>query len=94
MRAVIEPALRVGFGEREDARALAGLASIRVMPSAIAACTSGCAGIVEMAETGREILRTDEQAVDAVDRGDLLDLRQGRGRFDLHQQADLVVARA
>jgi len=43
-----------------------------------------------LAEGGGEVVRADEDAVDAVDLGDRLDLVERAFGLDLHQQADLA----
>lgn len=51
----------------------------------------GVAGVSQMSQAGGEIRGIDEQAVDAVDPGDRIDLAQGLLGLDLDQQADLFV---
>ena len=48
-------------------------------------------GIAAVPERGREVGRPDEDAVDPVHRGDLLQGAKRSDRLELHQQADLVV---
>ena len=47
--------------------------------------------IADVPERGGEIGRPDEHAVDAVDRGDRLELLEGGARLDLDQEANLAV---
>ena len=44
-----------------------------------------------MAETGRQVGRPDEDAVDAVDRHDRIEVVERVARLDLHQHAQLVL---
>ena len=52
------------------------------------------AGSRRMAEAGREVVGADEDAVDAVHRGDRLDIADRLGGLDLHEKAELLSARA
>ena len=67
----------------EDAGGLADLleAPYRVLERRL---HLGMAPVADMAERGREIVRADEHAVDAIDRGDRLDLIERAFGLDLH----------
>src|SRR5688572_19849937 len=47
--------------------------------------------VAEVAHVSGKIVRSDEDAVDAVDAGDRLEVRERRARLDLEQQADFVM---
>ncbi len=51
------------------------------------------AGLAEETHVGSKVGRADEDAVDAIDRGDLVKGGKAGAAFDLQQQADLVVGR-
>src|SRR5215213_9411895 len=50
----------------------------------------GMGALARKAERGVEVGRPDEDAVDALDRGNLLEITQALAGFDLHHDADLV----
>ena len=52
------------------------------------------APVADVAERGGQIVRPDEHAVDALDRGDRLDLLERLAGLDLHQHADLARRRS
>src|SRR3546814_2529806 len=51
----------------------------------------GVRRLAQIAHRRRQVGRTDEQGIDAVDRGDLLDPVERFARLDLHHQAQLFV---
>ncbi len=50
----------------------------------------GVSGLADVAEARRQVRRADEDAVDAVDRGDLLEPVERLARLDLHEQAEFL----
>src|SRR5215208_2561116 len=88
-RAEREPAPRRLLAVGEDAGGLAGLddARNRIVDPRHHLGMGALAGIPKR---GVEVGRTDEDAVDALDRGDLLEVAQPLAGFDLHHDADLV----
>src|ERR1043166_7015952 len=81
---------RVGFNGCENSRSLAGFAD-SVERSLNGGAHSWMVGFAKMAEVGGEVARADEQPIDAIDRGDGIDILQRPLRFDLDDHADLVV---
>ena len=61
---------------------------MRAHASAMAAWTSGCTRVGEMAEVGGEIAGSDENTVDSFNCGNRFNLRAGAAGFDLDEHAD------
>src|SRR3954453_13826563 len=84
-----EPAPRCLLAVGQDAGGFAGLDDARnriVDPRH----HLGMGALARIPERGVEVSRPDEDAVDALDGGDLLEVRQALAGFDLHHDADLV----
>src|SRR5690606_17792305 len=73
-----------------DARRLADLPDpLRGLPQGI--LNDRLLPVTDVAERGCQVVGADEYAVDAINRGDLLDLIEGAATLNLHDQADLLL---